>query len=165
MKPTEYFVLDSQLKEDVGSYLQERIPLGIKAYLEEPDYIGVKVEIEVILEPGYNDLEAKTEIRDRLLASLYRFLNPLTGGIEGLGWVLGRPVYASDIVSLCRNFTGVRDLETVNLFKVSRDNLGWYCSEIPEQAIAPGKRGLISSWDDEYETVRSGHVVNFVKYS
>lgn len=165
MKPTEYFVLDSQLKEDVGSYLQERIPLGIKAYLEEPDYIGVKVEIEVILEPGYNDLEAKTEIRDRLLASLYRFLNPLTGGIEGLGWVLGRPVYASDIVSLCRNFTGVRDLETVNLFKVSRYNLGWYCSEIPEQAIAPGKRGLISSWDDEYETVRSGHVVNFVKYS
>ncbi|KYC40851.1 hypothetical protein WA1_24840 [Scytonema hofmannii PCC 7110] len=51
MKPEEYFALDYELKSEILDYLSDRKPLGVQVKLESPEYVGVSVEIEVILEP------------------------------------------------------------------------------------------------------------------
>ena len=162
MDPNEVFALDDELQKDIQAYLRERKPLGVQVKLEEPDYVGVKVEIEVILEPRYNNVEDKVEIRQLILATLYRFLNPITGGLEGEGWPLGRPLYSSDIVSQCRNISGVRNLGTVTLFESRKDSQGWFLQNRPLSTIHPGDRGIICSWDDKDQTLPSGHRISFI---
>lgn len=163
MNPQKYFVINDELEKEIQFYLRDRKPLGIQVKLEEPEYVGVKVETEVILEPKYNNYRDRLEISSQLIAALYQFLNPLTGGVEGKGWTLGRSLYPSDIVSLCRNITGVRHLGNVKLFGVRSTYQGWHMSKTSEQEIQLTTNGLICSWADD-KTVESGHLIHFISY-
>ena len=161
MNPDTCFRLQETLKQDIQNYISDRKPLGVQIRLEEPDYIGVKVELEAILEPEMNNNRDRFKIHSQILITLYRFINPLTGGIDGTGWSLGRPLYASDIVSVCRTIPGIRNLGEVKLFAIERDGMDWECSPIPKTAIDPGTRGFVCSWDDN-TFLASGHVIEFV---
>ena len=88
MNPDRYFNLDSQLESEILDYTIDRKPLGVQVKLQSPDYVGVSVRTEVIIEPKYNNPRAQQDIRAKLLVALYTFLNPLTGGTEGKGWDL-----------------------------------------------------------------------------
>jgi hypothetical protein len=153
--------------------MKDRKPLGVQVKLEEPEYVGVSVSAEVILEPNYtrdrDKEEIKEKIRSELLVALYRFLNPLTGGIDGKGWPLGRPVYRSDIFALCQNLKipGVRYyLGMVKLFELRKYGSEWVRTEFPESdtAVDPSSLGLICSWADESPELESGHVIEFIDY-
>ncbi|XWK89408.1 MAG: putative baseplate assembly protein [Phormidium sp.] len=162
MNPDRVFVLDSQLERQILDYMKDRKPLGVEVKLYEPQYIGVSVRTEVIIEPKYNNIRAQEQIRLQLLIALYQFLNPLTGGIEGNGWPLGRPVYPSDIVALCQKIPGVRYLGIVEIFELLKYGSEWFREETPQSMIYPGSLGLISSWaDEENSQVRSGHTIEF----
>jgi predicted phage baseplate assembly protein len=172
MHPDQYFSLGS-LKEEIQEYMKDRKPLGVQVKLEEPEYVGVSVSAEVILEPNYtrdrDQEEIKEKIRSELLVALYRFLNPLTGGIDGKGWPLGRPVYRSDIFALCQNLKipGVRYyLGMVKLFELRKYGSEWVRTEFPESdtAVDPSSLGLICSWADESPELESGHVIEFIDY-
>jgi predicted phage baseplate assembly protein len=172
MHPDQYFSLGS-LKEEIQEYMKDRKPLGVQVKLEEPEYVGVSVKAEVILEPNYtrdrDQEEIKEKIRSELLVALYRFLNPLTGGIDGKGWPLGRPVYRSDIFALCQNLKipGVRYyLGMVKLFELRKYGSEWVRTEFPESdtAVDPSSLGLICSWADESPELESGHVIEFIDY-
>jgi hypothetical protein len=91
---------------------------------------------------------------------LYRFLNPITGGVQGKGWEFGRPVYPSDIVKLLQNFQGVRFLGTVQLFELHYENGEWIRRLSPQPIIDPSPTGLICSWRSP--RLRSSHVINIV---
>lgn len=162
MNPDKYFALDSQLETVILDYMQDRKPLGVQVKLEEPEYVGVSVRTEVILEPKFNNIRAQEDIRNKLLVTLYRFLNPLTGGIEGEGWPLGRPLYPSDIISLCQKIPGVRYLGIVELFGIRKHSQGWLRTDIPESIINPGSLGLLCSWADEGNELQSGHYISFM---
>ena len=150
-----------QLLTQIQSYLDERRLLGVEIFYEQPSYVGVSVQIEVALEPEYNTPTSREEIRNKIKIALYRFLNPITGGIEGKGWDFGRPVYSSDIVKLLQTITEVRYLGTIQLFELRRNtDLGWEKLLPPEPKIEPGPWGLICSWRDDQ--LRSSHVVNFI---
>ena len=164
------FTLSEDLKQETLKYLADRKPLGIQVKLEEPNYVGVKVNLEVIPEHRHNDLQAQEEfqakIRDQLLAKLYAFLNPLTGGMNPItgemnnqGWEWGRPVYRAEIIALCRQVPGVLHLGEVKLFRVRQEVDGWRHIEVPEFSIAPGSSSLICSWADE--TLGSSHAIEF----
>jgi predicted phage baseplate assembly protein len=230
MKPDVDFTLTRELEEKISKYVSDRKPLGIQVKFQEPEYVGVGVDIEVILEPSYKNIgslqerirnardrigvarsrintgesqqleeelgNAETElrrvqeelnrikegIRSQLLAELYSFLNPLTGGIEGKGWEWGRPLYTSDIFARCQKVLGVRYLGAVNLFRLDKVNAyglrpsevnsqnnsqnqnashleyEWERTDIEpeqEQEIKPGALGLICSWDDSQFNERS----------
>jgi predicted phage baseplate assembly protein len=162
MNPDRYFVLNSQLETEILEYMQDRKPLGVQVKLQEPEYVGVSVTTEVIVEPKYNNPRAIEQIRTQLLIALYRFLNPLTGGIEGNGWDLGRPVSRSDIFALCQKIPGVRYLGMVELFELRKYVSGWFREDPPQDMINPGSLGLICSWaDEENSRLISGHSIEF----
>jgi len=157
MNPDQFFKLGHELRSDVDTYMRDRRPLGIHVKLQEPDYVGVSVRLNVLLEPRFNP----SDIEAQLQRTLYQFLNPLTGGIEGEGWHLGRPLYVSDIVSLCQKVPGVRHLGNVRLFEARHYEDGWSLFEAPDSSIEPGPVGLICSWAGEPGRFDPRHEINF----
>ncbi|MEH2135626.1 putative baseplate assembly protein [Nostoc sp.] len=160
MAPEE-FALSNALQERILSYLDERRLLGVQLELQEPNYVGVSVQTEVALEPAYNNPFASEEIRRNLRISLYKYLNPLTGGMDGKGWPFGRPVYTSDIVALLQQTPGVRHLGPVLLFPIRKQGENWRRQPSPEQLIDPGSEGLICSWADT--NLRSNHDIQIIR--
>ena len=156
----EQFALSPALQEQVLHYLEERRLLGIRVDLQEPEYIGVSVQTEIALEPAYDNPFALEEILLNLRVSLYKYLNPLTGGLEGKGWAFGRPVYTSDIVALLQQAPGVRFLGAVLLFPIRKQGDIWIRQSSPESVIDPGVEGLVCSWADN--SLRSSHVINII---
>jgi predicted phage baseplate assembly protein len=159
MNPDEYFTLNRELETRILEYMQDRKPLGVQVKLQEPEYVGVSVRTEVTIDPRYNNPRAQEEIRSALLVNLYRFLNPLIGGVDGKGWDLGRPLYTSDIVALCQKIPGVRYLGVVELFEIRKYGSNWFLTDEPQSIINPGSLGLICSWADEGDGLQSGHVI------
>jgi predicted phage baseplate assembly protein len=148
------------LIESTLAYLDDRRLLGVEVRCREPDYVGVAVHIEVALEPEYREPLAQQHIRTSLESQLYRFLNPVIGGLDGQGWEFGRPVYASDIITLFQAQLGVRYLGTIQLFRLIRTADGWERTLAQEAHVAPGALGLICSWRDDL--LRSSHVISVI---
>ncbi|MEH1868457.1 MAG: putative baseplate assembly protein [Nostoc sp.] len=159
----EEFALSNALQEQILSYLDERRLLGVQIELQEPNYVGVSVQTEVALEPAYDNPFAREEIRRNLRVLLYKYLNPLTGGMDGKGWPFGRPVYTSDIVALLQQTPGVRHLGPVLLFPIRKQGENWRRQPSPEQLIDPGSEGLICSWADT--NLRSNHDIQIIRNS
>ncbi|WP_341528608.1 putative baseplate assembly protein [Nostoc sp. UHCC 0302] len=157
----EQFALSAALQEQVLSYLDERRLLGVQVHLEEPNYVGVSVQTEIALEPAYENPLAQQEILRNLRISLYKYLNPLTGGMDGKGWPFGRPVYTSDIVALLQQTPGVRYLGPVLLFPIRKQGENWRRQSSPEQLIDPGTEGLVCSWADN--NLRSSHNIQIIR--
>jgi predicted phage baseplate assembly protein len=164
MAPDRTFTLTPHLLNALHTYMSDRKPLGVQVTLQEPDYVGVSVRVEVLLDPLYAYPQAEDTIRYHLLTTLYRFLNPLTGGIDGSGWPLGRPLYLADIIALCQSqaIPGVRHLGLVELFEIRKHKQDWIRSPLPQPIIDPGALGLLCSWEDDDPELRSGHSVEFV---
>lgn len=153
--------LTPQLKEQIHAYLDERRLLGVHVQLQAPEYVGVAVQTEVALEPEYKNPRAQEDILLKLRVALYRFLNPLTGGMDGTGWPFGRPVYPSDIVTLFQQIAGVRYLGVVQLFELRKQQQTWVRTLPQNPVIDPGPLGLACSWQNNL--LRSGHVVNIIQ--
>ena len=156
----EQFVLTPQLSDRILNYLDERKMLGVQIQLESPKYVGVCVQTEISLETAYSNPQVQQDIIRQLKVMLYRFLNPITGGVQGQGWEFGRPVYPSDIVKLLQNVQGVRFLGTVQLFELRYENGEWVRRLSPQPIIDPSPTGLICSWRSP--RFRSSHVINIV---
>lgn len=154
------FELSPQLRQQVMDYLDERRLLGVQVNIHTPLYTGVSVQTEVSLEPQYNTPQAQQTILQQLNVALYRFLNPLTGGRDGMGWPFGTPVYPSDIISLVQGMPGVRYLGTVLLFELRFKEGQWVRLPAPENQVDPGPLGLICSWRDHQ--LRSAHTISLV---
>ncbi len=152
--------LTPPLRLQVLDYLDERRLVGVQVRLQEPEYVGVSVQVEVGLHPEYTNPQAQLLIMRKLQMSLYRFLNPLTGGSQGKGWDIGSPVYRSDIVNLIQQTSGVRFLGEVLLFEIRRSQSTWFRSLATGGAINPGDRGLICSWADD--RLRTSHTISLI---
>ena len=156
----EALVLTASLRQQTLNYLNERKLLGVRIQLREPHYVGVAVTASIGLEPMYQNDRAEDMIRQQLKIALYKFLNPLTGGIEGEGWKFGRPVYISDIIALFQKIAGVRYIGEVVLNSFYKQNDVWvrYPAE-PRQVVDPGRYGLVCSWS---EYPNPGHIIHFL---
>lgn len=144
----DQFMLSATLEAQIQQYLDQRRLLGVQVQLQAPQYVGVAVHAGVGLAPEYANDQARQAILRQLEVSLYRFLNPLTGGIDGTGWAFGCPVYPSDIVSLFQRVPGVRYLGAILLFEVRKHGTTWVRSLAPNGVVDPGPLGLICSWAD-----------------
>jgi predicted phage baseplate assembly protein len=159
LNPEKGLMLEPEMKQQLESYLDERKLLGVQVYLQEPDYTRVSVQTEVALDPQYHHASAQAEILSQIRQSLYRFLNPLTGGVNGQGWPLGIALHPSDIISICQKITGVRHLGIVRLFELRQQGNQW--ARFPAAGdIDPGPVGLISSWEDTVPGL--GHTVTLL---
>lgn len=104
------------LREDVRLYLEVRTPANLAANhsinVIGPDYLPV--DVTATLAP--TDPADAGKVEQAVLAALAEFLHPLRGGPGGLGWDLGRSVYASDVASLLGDVAGVDYVEDLALF-------------------------------------------------
>jgi predicted phage baseplate assembly protein len=157
--PTQ-FAINRNLESQILSYLDERRLLGVQVRLKEPEYVGVSIQAEVGLEPEYTNPQAQQAIIRSLKVALYKFLNPINGGINEQGWQFGACVYPSDIVNLFQQTKGVRYLGTILLFELRRDGDYWRRYDAPQNIIDPGANGLICSWADIQ--LRSSHAISVI---
>jgi predicted phage baseplate assembly protein len=158
--PPEAFEVDQVLIKRVSAYLDERKLLGINIKYEQPEYMGVSVQTEVSLEDEYKNPRMQQEIKQKLELTLYQFLNPITGGEDGTGWVFGRPVYTSDIVKHFQKVKGVRYVGSIQLFAILNDNDKWERYATPLAIVRPSSLGLICSWKSDRQG--SSHLINFI---
>ncbi|RMH08426.1 MAG: putative baseplate assembly protein [Nitrospirae bacterium] len=96
------------------AYLDERRLLTTRISVQPPAYHWVSVSVTLRPEPGANH----DAIQDTVLQRLYRFLNPLTGGVDGRGWPFGRTLYQSDIYQCLQDVPGILAIRTVQLYSV-----------------------------------------------
>ncbi len=159
ISPAE-LTLTAELKHQVLGYLDERRLLGIQVKCQEPEYVGVAVQTEVILKPQYQNPTAQAEILQQLEVALYRFINPIVGGIKKEGWPFGKPLYPSDVIALLQQFNTIQSLGAVQLFALHYQGERWVRGQ-PSTLIYPGPHGTLCSWSDPM--LNSSHIINIIR--
>ncbi len=87
----------------VRTYLRERTPATGELWVAGPEWMGVTVTATVVPRPGV----LPDGVRAAVLGALERYLHPLTGGADGLGWAFGRKPQRSDLFALVQGVPGV----------------------------------------------------------
>lgn len=112
--------LADALARDVENYLDQYRLLTTTLLVREPAYEGVRVHVNVVIEP----LSSPESVRNRVMDALRAFLCPLNIVEEGSflknilgenwdGWPFGRDLYVSEIHSLLQQVPGVRYIQDV----------------------------------------------------
>jgi hypothetical protein len=86
----------SVLLGDAKTYLADRVLLTTRAHVVGPYLVDVTVKITVV--PLADQLEA--EVKQAVVGAVSGYLDPHTGGADGLGWPFGRDVFASELYAL-----------------------------------------------------------------
>jgi hypothetical protein len=101
----------SGLIRTVMRYLVRRRLVGTRVEVIGPEYRSVAVRATIRAHAGASGLA----IRDRAIAALNAFLDPLRGGDAGTGWSLGRDVYRSEVLQVINNVPGVGHVVSLEL--------------------------------------------------
>jgi uncharacterized phage protein gp47/JayE len=101
------------LRDQVRRFLEPRVPAVVRGRVAVLPPLWLAVGVEAVLSPV--DAGAAGAALDAARAALQRFLHPLTGGPEGLGWPFGRDVYLSDVAALLEGVAGVDYVEMLAL--------------------------------------------------
>jgi predicted phage baseplate assembly protein len=107
----EQLVPGDALLDRITRHLDERRPIGTRLAVGPPYYQGVTVVATVHAFRGVDT----DHVRDRAHDALYRHLDPLTGGAEGMGWPFGRPVQAGEVFAVLQRVPGVELVDKVVL--------------------------------------------------
>ncbi|BDO40775.1 putative baseplate assembly protein [Cellulomonas sp. NTE-D12] len=107
------FALSEPLLHAIADVLEERRCVGVAVEIGTPFYQGVSVAALVRALPG----RPVALVRQRVLAVVDRYVNPLTGGPSGNGWPFDQDVTAAEIAQLLEAVEGVERVEEVQLFE------------------------------------------------
>jgi predicted phage baseplate assembly protein len=108
----EQLIPSGLLLAAITDRLAERKLLGTRLVVEPPRYQGITVVARLATLGG---AEVDKVQRDAL-AALYRYLNPLHGGMAGTGWDFGRPVQFGEVFSVLQRVPGVGLVQEVRLY-------------------------------------------------
>ncbi len=107
------FALTADMVQRVSAHLDERRILGTAIEIGTPYYQGVTIAALLAARPG----RPVTLVRERALATLYRYLNPLTGGPHGTGWPFDADLNSANVFQLLEAVEGVERVEDVLFFE------------------------------------------------
>lgn len=107
------FALDGPLLDRITGHLDDRRLLGTVVELTPPFYQGITVAALVRALPG----KPASRIREQTTELLYRYINPLTGGADGKGWLFEADLSTAAIVQMIEAVDGVDRVEEVLLFE------------------------------------------------
>ena len=107
------FALTDDMVRRVGAHLDERRILGTAIEIGTPYYQGVTIAALLTARPG----RPITLVRERALGTLYRYLNPLTGGPHGTGWPFDADLNAANVFQILEAVEGVERVEEVLFFE------------------------------------------------
>jgi len=112
------YALEPDLLQRLALHLDERRILGSTIEIGTPYYQGVTVAAMVTSRPsGPVGL-----VRDRALAAIYRYVNPLVGGADGMGWNFENDLSAAAIYQVLEGVDGVERVDEVLLFEYDLRN-------------------------------------------
>ena len=120
--------------------LDARAVLGCAFAVRAPSYLWVRVSATVTAAPGAD----KDRLKQEVLARLYRYLNPFTGGPDGAGWPFDRAVYFWELQNQIRAVPGVLDAR-VQLCQTRRDRRTITPEPDPVLSLEPRRDELICS--------------------
>jgi hypothetical protein len=104
------------LRDDVLKYLLACAPADIAAAGAITVVGPVYLPVDVVTTLAPVDPATAGTVEQAALDALAGFLNPLTGGPGGLGWDVGRGLYASDISGVLGNVGGVDYVQDLGLY-------------------------------------------------
>ncbi len=110
--PRDQLVLSERVRTDVKNYLDERRMLAMRVEIAVPEYQPIVVECRIKSKPGFEN----EMVSERVKTRLYRFINPVCGGLKGQGWPFGRSLFKSEIFSVIQNTPEVEYIEEVKIF-------------------------------------------------
>lgn len=117
------FAIAPPLLRRIGEHLDEHRLVGTSIEVGTPYYQGVSVVALVHAGPG----RPAALVRQRVLDTLARFINPLTGGSDGTGWPFDADLNGAVIAQLIETVEGVERIDEVLLFEYdlrTRQRLG-----------------------------------------
>jgi predicted phage baseplate assembly protein len=113
----ENLALPKELHDRVFSYLDERRLLATVMEVVPPSYQFVETDVLLRALPDY----PVDEVRNRVEARLYAFLNPITGGHDGKGWPFGRDLNIGDIMAALLSVPGVESVRGAAMYPANYD--------------------------------------------
>jgi predicted phage baseplate assembly protein len=108
----EQLVPPAETLTNVASYLDSRRTIGSRVLVEPPAYQGVTVVAMLRARPWADPNRLQRAATD----SLYAYLHPISGGMDGTGWAFGRPVHMGEVYALLQRLPGTELVEDVRLF-------------------------------------------------
>lgn len=96
-----------EIKRYTQQYLSAWKLLTNRVHVVDPDYQEVRISMQV----SAKDDSLKSTIKN----AVERYLDPVTGGMDGRGWPVGRNLYNSDLFYLVEGMPGVDHVIRVDL--------------------------------------------------
>jgi predicted phage baseplate assembly protein len=115
--PIEQLAVPRRVREEVGSYLDERRLLATRMVIDTAQYVPVAVAAQVKAKRGSSHQKVAADIEKRL----YQYINPICGGEDGQGWPFGRSLNLSEIYAALQGIPRVDYIEEVKIFSVDPD--------------------------------------------
>ena len=125
-----------RLEEDIRDYLEPRRPLTVELAIAAPEYMRIGIEVSVRAKRG----ESAGDVEAAVKESFYHFLHPTAGGPDGVGWPLGRPLFAAELLSRLHPVESV-DFVTQLQIRVFDVESGAYGS--PVENVTPGDLAML----------------------
>ncbi|HTZ43943.1 MAG TPA: putative baseplate assembly protein [Jatrophihabitans sp.] len=107
------FAISAPLLQRVSEYLDQHRLVGTAVEIGTPYYQGVSVAALVHTPAG----RPAALVRQRAVDALTRYINPLTGGAEGAGWLFDTDLNSAVVAQLLESVEGVERVEEVLLFE------------------------------------------------
>jgi hypothetical protein len=104
-KPLPSLELISQVRDFIEA---RQIPTA-RLIVVGPEYIRVDIQVEV----GLSSVEGASGVTAAISDALSRYLHPLTGGLNGMGWDFGRKPHTSDLYVVLEAVPGVDYVKTL----------------------------------------------------
>ena len=92
--------------------LEETRVIGTRVVVEPPVYRGVTIVARLRSRPRANP----TRLQAAALDALYAYLDPISGGPDGIGWPFGRPVTAGELNAVLQRLRGTELVEDLRIF-------------------------------------------------
>ncbi|HVA75793.1 MAG TPA: putative baseplate assembly protein [Acidimicrobiales bacterium] len=108
----ERLVPPAETLSNIASALDLKRTIGARVMVEPPSYQGVTVVAMMRARPWAD----ANRLQDNATRALYRYLHPISGGLQGTGWPFGRPVHVGEIYALLQSLPGVELVEDARLF-------------------------------------------------
>jgi predicted phage baseplate assembly protein len=107
------FAISAPLMRQISDHLDEHRIVGTAVEVGTPYYQGVSVVALVHTQPG----RPAALVRQRVIDLLTRYINPLTGGAEGSGWVFDTDLNSAVVAQLVESVEGVERVEELLLYE------------------------------------------------
>jgi predicted phage baseplate assembly protein len=107
------FAIGAPLMRRISEHLDEHRLVGTSVQVGTPYYQGVSVVALVYTGPG----RPAALVRQRAMAALTRYINPLTGGPDGTGWPFDADLNAAVVTQLLESVEGVERVDEALLFE------------------------------------------------